>query len=1006
MTNVKLSQIAPSPSNVAATTQFVAVEGGNTDYLFSPSQFINGFGLLRSTVADQTLSGGWNVTAHTYATGNIAIDCGQGPLQIVSNAGAFTITAPGNDGDTVLQITNITGAGTVTFSGFTVGPDTGDILTTTVGSKFSVVIWRINGISSYYIYAYQAGTSPPLVNVMTFGADNTNNAATATTTNAAIQTAINTAAVLGGTTATRGGTVFFPSGTYQCTASFVNTNATSHVTIMGSGRDNTKIVDNVAGFVFTVLGSSFTQISNMTIQNSYAGSSGFDFTVGCIWINSGFDPSGLTTQAFIATNLTLSLSSSGVCVLCGYNSFELYFRNILCSGGGAQQFRALATAPFVSGPIGMYVTAAVCIDCEASGFAVAMWLNGTDTRLYGCRSESSNTGVVINTSATGGVQTNGSNANVISGHSTERCDVGLFLNGLQNVSVDSCSITGTIGTFKLIQTATYDAGSGLITLTTDSNFPLANFNWTSGTRKIIVEGVGSTLNPTGSVTCGYNTNRVAVTATWTSNTTFTYTPVAGDPGSYTGTVGPLGDWSFQIAYGIRVFASTASSIRACTVPALCSGASIDLGSFSGNCTFLNVLAGINAGGTWIMPTSAGKAGATFINSDQPTGADVDAASATVGMIFSSLPGVGTAGLYPPQEGMEYDIIDAPFGVSSQGATLTGVLTSGTLVASSVTGLITPGDSLLASGSLGNLTAGTTIRSYGPPITLASGTLAFPAGGGAGTYVTNTTQTLAGTDTGMSTRYSNFGRILTAGGSSNHCRVRCSTAPFNSIGTISDGTNLAVFTGSVGVANFPAIIANASSNMQVLSMPTGGFLSVGDTVVGTGLQTNTTIATSPGGGVGTYVLSLPATSSRTLTYTAQSSILNVTSAPLFSSINPAASWTCDLAAATNNVQSARTILSQLTGSAGLAGTYSLSGAQLTTPFGPNGTLAAGLLGNVLTLHGTTTGLFAVGTTLRTNFNNAYFITKSLGGSPAQWTVSSGTRFQGAQAINGGLWTVCG
>jgi hypothetical protein len=159
MANVKLSQIAPSPSNVDAFTQFVSVEGGNTDYLFTPNQLINGMALQRLSATDQILTGGWNVTPHAYATGSVTIDCGLSPLQLISNTGAFTINAPGNDGQTILQVTNGSGAGTITFNGFTIGNNVGDALTTVNGNVFSIFIWRINGLSSYYVIAQQSGAS-------------------------------------------------------------------------------------------------------------------------------------------------------------------------------------------------------------------------------------------------------------------------------------------------------------------------------------------------------------------------------------------------------------------------------------------------------------------------------------------------------------------------------------------------------------------------------------------------------------------------------------------------------------------------------------------------------------------------------------------------------------------------------------------------------------------------------------------------------------------------------
>lgn len=105
--------------------------------------------------ADQTLSGGANLTVYNPATGNYTVDCGQNPGQWITNGGAFTITAPAADGMCVLQIENNGSAGAVTWSGFTEGSNTGDALDTTNAHKFQVSITRIHSISHYLISALQ-----------------------------------------------------------------------------------------------------------------------------------------------------------------------------------------------------------------------------------------------------------------------------------------------------------------------------------------------------------------------------------------------------------------------------------------------------------------------------------------------------------------------------------------------------------------------------------------------------------------------------------------------------------------------------------------------------------------------------------------------------------------------------------------------------------------------------------------------------------------------------------
>ena len=108
-----------------------------------------------TTLADQTLSGGANVTVYAATTGNVTVDCGNRPLQYIANTGAFTVTAPTNDGSCILQIENGSGAGAVTFSGFSEGTNVGDALDTTNGHYFQVSIARVHAKSHYLVTALQ-----------------------------------------------------------------------------------------------------------------------------------------------------------------------------------------------------------------------------------------------------------------------------------------------------------------------------------------------------------------------------------------------------------------------------------------------------------------------------------------------------------------------------------------------------------------------------------------------------------------------------------------------------------------------------------------------------------------------------------------------------------------------------------------------------------------------------------------------------------------------------------
>jgi hypothetical protein len=121
-------------------TQYELVTSGAFSYLSAP---------------DQTLTGGANVVSLGGTSTSFTVDCGLRPLQWIPITSAITITAPLNDGSCMLQLENGVGAAIPIFTGFTTGPNTGDPLTTTNGSKFVVTIWRIHGTSSFIVKAMQ-----------------------------------------------------------------------------------------------------------------------------------------------------------------------------------------------------------------------------------------------------------------------------------------------------------------------------------------------------------------------------------------------------------------------------------------------------------------------------------------------------------------------------------------------------------------------------------------------------------------------------------------------------------------------------------------------------------------------------------------------------------------------------------------------------------------------------------------------------------------------------------
>lgn len=113
--------------------------------------------LLMSTSA-QTFAGGAIITAQaggTLSAGAYKPQCASRPLHYAINGGAFTWSAPDNDGVLDVLLTNGASAGAVTFAGFTVGSNVGDTMTTSLSNAYLVQIRRINSVATYTIKALQ-----------------------------------------------------------------------------------------------------------------------------------------------------------------------------------------------------------------------------------------------------------------------------------------------------------------------------------------------------------------------------------------------------------------------------------------------------------------------------------------------------------------------------------------------------------------------------------------------------------------------------------------------------------------------------------------------------------------------------------------------------------------------------------------------------------------------------------------------------------------------------------
>ncbi len=150
------SDLAIMGSSTGYTT-FTSANAGASNYAATLPANTGTIGELN--LADQTLSGGVNETSYANTTGNVTVDCGKNPQQYIVNGGAFTITAPANDGNCILLVRNNASAGAIAFSGFTVGANTGAALTTTNGNLFTIMVWRVTdatgSVAGYNIFAHQ-----------------------------------------------------------------------------------------------------------------------------------------------------------------------------------------------------------------------------------------------------------------------------------------------------------------------------------------------------------------------------------------------------------------------------------------------------------------------------------------------------------------------------------------------------------------------------------------------------------------------------------------------------------------------------------------------------------------------------------------------------------------------------------------------------------------------------------------------------------------------------------
>lgn len=119
---------------------------------------LTGSNVLVYANSSTTTTTGYLFTSYNIGTvsgGTTTPSAANGNYQYYTNNGAHTLAAPSADCAIDILVTNGATAGAITFSGFTVGANTGSPLTTTNTNKFIISIRRINSISTYSVYAMQ-----------------------------------------------------------------------------------------------------------------------------------------------------------------------------------------------------------------------------------------------------------------------------------------------------------------------------------------------------------------------------------------------------------------------------------------------------------------------------------------------------------------------------------------------------------------------------------------------------------------------------------------------------------------------------------------------------------------------------------------------------------------------------------------------------------------------------------------------------------------------------------
>lgn len=146
--------VLPLTTNV---TGILPIANGGTNASVAATAIVNLGGLALATTG-QAFSGGVVLTTlnlGTAAGSTATLVAGNNPTQRIAINGTAAFVAPSSDCEIDLLVTNAASASTISFSGYSVGANTGDTYTTTSGNKFIFMSRTINGSSTYAWKALQ-----------------------------------------------------------------------------------------------------------------------------------------------------------------------------------------------------------------------------------------------------------------------------------------------------------------------------------------------------------------------------------------------------------------------------------------------------------------------------------------------------------------------------------------------------------------------------------------------------------------------------------------------------------------------------------------------------------------------------------------------------------------------------------------------------------------------------------------------------------------------------------